>query len=283
MTIYQSYQELVKQLCSVYDEREAVNIADMVIQEITGKTKSQRIINKEEILLQRKIDQLKKITEQLLQNEPVQYVLAEAWFAGMKFYVDKNVLIPRPETEELVELILKEVKNFPNKNLSVLDIGTGSGCIAIALKKRHNFFNITAIDVSDDALGVAKKNATDLNAEINFRRLDFLDEDAWKQLPQFDFIVSNPPYIQQSGKKSMNKNVTQHEPYLALFVPDDNALLFYKKIAMFGKEHLNPGGKIYVELNELLGKETESLFHINKYAAKLYKDLQGKHRMLTAE
>lgn len=282
MTIYQSYQQLIKQLSSVYDEREAANIADMVIEKITGKTKSQRIINKQEILSQNQINQLKKNTEQLLQNEPVQYVLAEAWFAGMKFFVDKNVLIPRPETEELVELILKEAKNYSNKNLSVLDIGTGSGCIAIALKKRNDFLNVTAIDVSEYALQVAKKNATDLNTEINFLQLNFLDEDAWKQLPQFNLIVSNPPYIQQSEGKLMNKNVTQHEPHLALFVPDDDALLFYKKITLFGKQHLKPDAKIFVEINESLGTETKNLFNENGYITALYKDLQEKDRMLMA-
>lgn len=283
MTVQSSYQQLCKQLSTIYNEREATNIADMVIEKITGKTKLQRIIFKEENLSQNQTEQLKNYSQQLLQNKPVQYVLAEAWFAGIKFFVDENVLIPRPETEELVELVLKETKNYANKNLCVLDIGTGSGCIAIALKNKNNFLNITAIDVSKNALNVAQKNTADLHAEINFLQINFLNEDTWKALPQFDFIVSNPPYILQSEQKQMDKNVTQHEPHLALFVPDDDALLFYKKIALFGKRHLKNNGKIFVEINETLGNETKNLFNKNRYAATLHKDLQGKDRMLMAE
>ena len=282
MTINYSYFQLLKQLLIIYDEREADNITDMVMEKITGKTKSQRIIHKEEYLSQKQIAQLEDCRERLLQNEPVQYIVEEAWFAGMKFFVNKNVLIPRPETEELVELILKETKDYPNKNLSVLDIGTGSGCIPVALKKKNNFLDITAIDVSKDALHVAEKNAMDLDAEINFLQLDFLNEDDWKQLPQFDLIVSNPPYIQQSEQLQMSKNVTQHEPHLALFVPDNDALLFYKKIVLFAQQHLKINGKVFVELNETLGAETQNLFQTNRFKAKLHKDLQGKDRMLTA-
>jgi release factor glutamine methyltransferase len=264
----------------VYDEREAATIANWVIEKITNQTTSQRIIHKEKILFQHQIHQLKNFSERLLQNEPVQYVLNEAWFAGMQLYVDENVLIPRPETEELVELILKELENYPNENLSVLDIGTGSGCIAIALKKKNRRLNITAIDVSKNALQVAQKNAHDLDAAINFLHLDFLNEKAWKSLPQFNFIVSNPPYIRVSEREGMNKNVLEHEPYAALFVPDEDALLFYKKIALFAKQHLQPDGKVFVELNELRGIETKNMFIENGYTVTLLKDLQKKDRML---
>jgi protein-(glutamine-N5) methyltransferase, release factor-specific len=282
MTIHHSYFKLAKQLSAIYDEREAANIADMVIEKITGKTKSQRIIDKEEMLPAGHLLRLQGYTKRLLQHEPVQYVVGEAWFAGMKFFVDANVLIPRPETEELVELIIKEVKHKPGKNTLLLDIGTGSGCIPVALKKKNQSFNITAIDVSEGALQVAIKNADGLNANITFMRLNFLNEDEWEQLPQFDIIVSNPPYIQQGEQIQMNENVTRYEPHLALFVPDDDALLFYKKIAFFGRQHLIPGGKIFVEINEALGEKTKNLFTANGYNAGLYKDLQGKDRMLMA-
>ncbi len=279
MTIKEAYKKLLFQLYALYQEREAANIADMVIEHISGFRKIDRILNSLSII---SIDQEKKletITQQLLLNIPVQYVLKEAWFYGMKFFVDKNVLIPRPETEELIEWMISEIKN---ENLQILDIGTGSGCIAIAVKKKVSLANITALDISETAIKIAKQNATILNSEINFIASNFFNELDWNEFPIFDIIVSNPPYIKQSEKINMNKRVTEQEPHAALFVPDDDALLFYKKIAVFGKEHLSRNGKIFVEINEILGTETESVFRQYGYQTQLKKDLQGKERMIKA-
>ena len=279
MTIKVAYKKLLFQLYALYQEREAANIADMVIEHISGFRKLDRVLNSHSII---SIDQEKKletITQQLLLNIPVQYVLKEAWFYGMKFFVDKNVLIPRPETEELIEWMISEIKN---ENLQILDIGTGSGCIAIAVKKKVSLANITALDISETAIKIAKQNATILNSEINFIASNFFNELDWNEFPIFDIIVSNPPYIKQSEKINMNKRVTEQEPHAALFVPDDDALLFYKKIAVFGKEHLSRNGKIFVEINEILGTETESVFRQYGYQTQLKKDLQGKERMIKA-
>jgi release factor glutamine methyltransferase len=282
MTIKQAYHQLFTQLATIYHEREAANISDWVIEHITSYKRVDRIMFQNNIIGETQLQQLSSATKKLLQHQPVQYALGEAWFAGMKFYVNENVLIPRPETEELVEWIIEEIKNENPKNKKIIDIGTGSGCIPIALKKKIPELNVHALDISEKALKVAMQNADTLNASIDFKLLDFLEEANWQSLPQFDVIVSNPPYIKQSEESDMNENVLRYEPHLALFVADNDALIFYKKIAAFGKNNLTPGGKIFVELNETLGKETAELFESFGYQTELRKDMQGKNRMIKA-
>jgi release factor glutamine methyltransferase len=206
----------------------------------------------------------------------------------MRFYVDRNVLIPRPETEELVEWIVKEVKGkndaqaHPSGKVKILDVGTGSGCIAISLKKL-SVTEVWACDISDEALNVARINADALNATIDFIPLNFLDADQRKQLPAIDIIVSNPPYIPRNEKTEMKRNVVGYEPSTALFVPDDDPLTFYKAIADFGREKLNKGGNIYAEIHENLGESVNNLFLSKGYqTVYLKKDLQGKDRMIKA-
>ena len=284
MTVEDGYKKLLFQLQKVYDKREAPNITDLVIEHLTGWKKIERFLNKKVVLTNEQLEILYGYTQQLLQQRPVQYVLGEAWFAGMKFFVDESVLIPRPETEELVEWILEDIRNTKPKLpiTSILDIGTGSGCIPIALKKKINNISVTSLEVSEGALIIAQKNAVFQKTAIQFLLFDFLNEKKWKDLPLYTIMVSNPPYIKQSERAAMNKNVLDFEPSLALFVPDDNALLFYRKIAYFGKLHLYAGGTIYVEINETLGAEVLSLFTKEGYKAELRKDLQGKDRMLRA-
>jgi release factor glutamine methyltransferase len=280
MTIKEAYQQLLFQLYALYDNREAANIADMVMEYITGQRKIERVMHPSFPINADQQNLIADFTQQLLSNIPVQYVLQEAWFCGMKFFVDENVLIPRPETEELIEWIMEESQRtkLPIKNL--LDIGTGSGCIAISLKKKMNTTSIHSTDISKGAINVAKKNAASFNTEINFIELDFLNELHWPMLPHFDIIVSNPPYIRASEKKTMSKQVVDQEPHLALFVPDNDALIFYKKIALFGKHNLNPNGKIFVEINEAMGKATVNIFKEYGYQTHLKKDMQGKDRMI---
>ncbi len=218
----------------------------------------------------------------LLNHEPVQYILNEAWFCGMKFYVDKNVLIPRPETEELVEWIIAGNKNQKPKIKNILDIGTGSGCIAITLKNKIPEVEMLACDISNAALAIVRKNAVDLHVSIDLVQLDFLIPDHWKQLPSVDIIVSNPPYVPQKDKEQMQPNVLKYEPTDALFVPDDDVLIFYKAIADFGKEKLNTDGSIYVEIHENLGEAVTRLFQSKGYTTELRKDLQRKDRMVKA-
>ncbi len=301
MSINAAYKQLLHQLYALYDNREAANIAELVIEKVTQKIRTERILVKDLPLTLNQQQQLETYTQQLLQHQPVQYVLQEAWFAGMKFFVADGVLIPRPETEELVEQVIKmydvrslvydiEAKKqkhiytsqISNKQLKILDIGTGSGCIPIALKKCLLNSHIISVDISDAALKIAQKNATDLQADIIFKQLDFLDETSWNGLDLFNIIVSNPPYIKQSESSEMSKHVTSYEPSLALFVDDNNALVFYEKIAIFGKTHLTKNGQIFVEINEALGNKTVALFQQCGYQTILKQDLQGKDRIIQA-
>jgi release factor glutamine methyltransferase len=280
MTILQAQQQTLVQLKLLYDEREAANITDWVMEHITGQKRIDRLLNKQALLTSAQQEKLEIILPQLAAHKPVQYVLQEAWFAGMPFFVNEHVLIPRPETEELVEWIGVESQKLKVKSQKLLDVGTGSGCIPVSLKKKLPDSDITSIDVSEDALNVAKKNAAGLGTEIHFLHTDFLNEENWKQLPVFDIIVSNPPYIKQSEHSSMSKNVTAFEPSLALFVPDEDALLFYRKIALFAKTHLSKQGSVFLEINEALGKETAALYESEGYVVELRKDMQGKERMV---
>lgn len=281
MTIKEANQYLTGQLKAIYEESEAENISDWVMEHITGAKKTDRILHKEKLVTAAQELQLNQYTNRLLQHEPVQYVLNEAWFCGLKLYIDQNVLIPRPETEELVEWIISDCK-FPIDKLTVLDVGSGSGCIPIALKKRLGKADVWSCDISAEALNVANKNATTLGINVKFIELDFLDARQRKRLPSFDIIVSNPPYIPLKDAATMQRNVLDHEPATALFVPDDDALVFYKAIADFGKEHLTPDGHIYTEIHESLGEKTSAIFESNGYVTEIKKDMQGKERMLKA-
>ena len=281
MTIREANRHIFNQLKTIYDEPEAENISDWVLEHLTGAKKTDRVIHKEKLISAEQALQLNHYLSRLLQHEPVQYVLNEAWFCGLKFYVDKNVLIPRPETEELVEWIISDCK-FPIDTLSILDIGTGSGCIPIALKKRLGKADVWSCDISPEALKVANRNAMTLGIQVKFIELNFLDKKQRDKLSSFDIVVSNPPYIPVKDKETMRQNVLAHEPASALFVPDNDALIFYKAIAEFGKDHLAKNGIIYTEINESLGEATATMFESNGYKTVIKKDMQGKDRMIKA-
>jgi release factor glutamine methyltransferase len=223
---------------------------------------------------------LNEYLKELLKHKPVQYVLNEAWFYKRKFFVDENVLIPRPETEELVEWIIADVGD--KENFEFLDIGTGSGSIPVSLKKELRNANVTAIDVSEKALFVARKNAKELDAEIHFKLIDFLSASEWRALLKYDIIVSNPPYIPIAEKQILAKNVTDFEPGLALFVDDNNPYIFYEKIADFAKLHLKEKGKIYIEVHEEYAKNVKGIFEKAGFISKIKKDIYGKERMVCA-
>jgi len=279
MTLQEAHKQLLFQLYELYDDREAANIADLVIEHVTGQRKIDRILNKQMPVSLTQQEELTAYTQQLLLYKPVQYVLHEAWFAGMKLYVDENVLIPRPETEELVNWIVDCRLQIADCRL--LDIGTGSGCIPIALKKRFSTWDVHALDISAGALGVAKKNAIEQGTEIAFHKADILNEAEWVRLPVFDMIVSNPPYIRNSEAAAMQNNVTRFEPHTSLFVPDEDVLLFHKKIAGFARLHLRENGLLFFEINESLGDEVCSLLSANGFIeVELKKDMQGKDRMV---
>lgn len=214
-----------------------------------------------------------------MKNEnPIQQILGKADFYGLKFYVNEHVLIPRPETEELVDLIIKENKDF---NPAILDIGTGSGCIPISLRKNIPNAMVSSIDVSEKALEVAKKNAEWNQVEINFILDDILNPSKEIAPNSFDIIVSNPPYIRISEKEEMSNNVLKYEPHLALFVYNDDPLLFYKKIADVALKGLKPQGKIYFEINENFGAECKQMLENKGFKnVVLVKDLSNKNRIL---
>ena len=255
MTFPIAKKELQQQLTSLYETNEAMIIADWVIEYISGMKKIDRLLINQQSLSSKQLDMFTEISKDLLTHRPVQYVLGEAWFAGMKFYVNESVLIPRPETEELVNWVVDSVNQSTNKNQKLLDIGTGSGCIPISVKKKLPELSVTSIDISIAALQVAKKNADSLSTSIDLLTINFLDENSWNELTGFDLIVSNPPYIKLSEGKNMSRNVLNFEPSIALFVPDEDALVFYKKILLFSKMHLTKNGYIFLEINETLGNE----------------------------
>ena len=222
---------------------------------------------------------LDEIILRLNQGEPIDYILGYTYFYGLKIEVNKDTLIPRPETEELVELILNE--NQTRSGLKILDIGTGSGCIALALKSKLVDTEVTAIDVSGVAIEIAQKNSVHLDLNINFIQLDILNEHLWSKLANYDIIVSNPPYIAQEEKKHMTSSVLDYEPHLALFVDDSDALLFYRKIAELAKKNLKENGKLYFEINQYLGKETvELLENLGFNDVVLKKDIYGNDRII---
>jgi len=282
MTLREASKKLILQLSERYNQQEARNITDLIMEKVTGWDAVNRIIQKQMLLSEPAIEVLEGFTSELMKGKPVQYVLGEAWFYKMKFVVTNAVLIPRPETEELVEWIIEDVRNGSKSGLSIIDIGTGSGCIAIALKKELADAAIVACDISDSAIGIAKKNAGINDVKISLIPINILAEEDYDTLPGFDIIVSNPPYILSSEAASLPHHVKNFEPAIALYVKED-PLEFYKAIATFGKKKLNPGGSIYVEVNEVYGKEVQELFILYGYnQCILKKDLQGRDRMVKA-
>ena len=241
-------------------------------------------------LSDKEVEKWNAILVDLQQEKPIQYITGEAWFYGLKFEVNENTLIPRPETEELVEWIIESQKSkVQSQKLEILDIGTGSGCIPISLKANLPQANVSAIDVSEKALEMAKRNAELNNVEVNFIQANILEVEDLSQLqtPNFqlptsiDIIVSNPPYVRNLEKEEIKKNVLDYEPHLALFVEDTDALLFYRKIAQLALKNLSPNGLLFFEINQYLGKETvELLQNLGFKNIELRKDMFGNDRMI---
>ncbi len=295
MKIGEAENWLRKELASIYDEAEADNISSLVLEHITNLSRSERSLKRDETLVVQQLHHLTEVHHRLLHHQPVQYAIGEAHFYGMKLFVDPGVLIPRPETEELADWVIKDVKSSgkdvfvrdiaeadETNKLKILDVGTGSGCIALALKKEMPKAEVWGCDISDDALNVARRNGSELDIRVDFVGLDFLDEAQCRQLPTVDIIVSNPPYIPLRDKETMHLNVLKHEPHTALFVPDEEPLVFYKALAWFAKNRLYENGSIYVEIHEDLGQEIITLFEAEDYLVELRKDMQGKDRMVKA-
>lgn len=276
-------------LSSLYDEKEVESFFYLTLEKLYQKKRIDLALQPDLAMDEVQFAQWENVLAELKVYKPIQYILGETEFYGLPFLVNKNVLIPRPETEELVELILVESRKSKVESLRILDIGTGSGCIPISLKKNLPSAEVFAIDVSSNALEVAQKNADINGVEVGFMLTDILQvQDLTKlqtpnfQLPTFfDIIVSNPPYVRNLEKKEIKPNVLNYEPHLALFVEDDDALLFYRKITQLAKNHLAENGKLYFEINQYLGKETVAL--VESYGFKnvqLIKDIYGNDRMI---
>ena len=251
----------------------------MLFEHVTGNNQLQQVIHKNDQLSEVQVNELKKYGEELAKGKPIQYILGKAWFMGKEYIVNDQVLIPRPETEELVEWIL-EYAEIINKPLHIIDIGTGSGCIPIALKTALPNCTITGLDISEGALAVAKLNATKLNTNIEWIQQDILMSASMPS--NYDIIVSNPPYIPFNEKVNMQVQVKNYEPAVALFVTNEDSLIFYRIIARLAKQCLNPNGQLFFEMHYDQGKAIQSLFEEMGYHAELRKDMFGKDRMIRA-
>jgi release factor glutamine methyltransferase len=335
--LIKSYKtKFIKELSSLYDDKEMESFFYLILENFHQIKRIDLALNPEMKMNDKQLLHWERVLAHLKKQKPIQYILGETEFYGLPFLVNENTLIPRPETEELVELIIKqnsksEIPPEPkvngaklNSKLKILDIGTGSGCIAISLAKNISNAEVFAIDISEKALAVAQKNAAINKVKVNFIQADILKINNLEQLPTsnsqlptpsfqlptsifhlpssnsqlptsnfhlpssnsqlptpFDIIVSNPPYVRNLEKAEINPNVMEYEPHLALFVEDDDALLFYRKIAQLALKNLSPKGKLYFEINQYLGKETVEL--IKSYGFKkvvLYKDIYGNDRMM---
>ncbi len=280
MTLHEAFNTLKTELNQLYPEQEAQAIAHEVMENITQLPKIDRLMSKGQLLNSSQQNEWDYIRDELLQGKPMQYVLGKSYFMGKEFRVDEHVLIPRPETEELVIWILNDwAQNKEGK--SIVDIGTGSGCIPISLKAEWPESQINACDVSLGALAVAQKNASHLGQDINFFEQNILDKSLWHHLPQYDIIVSNPPYIPVNEITTMEANVHEHEPHLALFVADTDRFLFYRIIAQLGKTKLKEGGAMYCEIHRDFPEETKAVFESEGYTnIELRKDMHDNWRMI---
>ena len=270
------------ELINFYDENESINILKILFEETCNISRTEMIVNPELRISESDILNIHFSVKELKTHKPVQYVTGKTNFYGLEFLVNENVLIPRSETEELVDLIINE--NKYREDIKILDVGTGSGCIAISLKNKFTDSEVFAIDKSSKALKVAEENARKNFLKINFYKVDILENNKIESFPKFDVIVSNPPYVRELEKKLMQKNVLDFEPEIALFVDDKDPLLFYKAIAEFAKSYLNSNGKLYFEINENFGGEVKKLLlDFGFKNVKLKSDLNEKSRMVSAE
>ena len=279
-TIQDVFALFKQSLGSVYDANEIEAVTLLVINEISGLSKGQIKAFPEKEIIVEQAEKLDEILSRLKTGEPVQYILGYTEFYGLPFKVNPSVLIPRSETEELVEWVLNSVEGKYSK-ASILDIGTGSGCIAISLKKNLTGALVSAIDISVDALETAKQNA-DLNGvDVSFIQADILNPSTYNSQTSISIIISNPPYVTLYDKMQMHTNVTDFEPHSALFVPDEDPLIFYKAIADFALDHLTENGLLFLEINESLGMETVELLKKKGFKnIELREDMSGRDRMI---
>ncbi len=272
--------QFIEKLTSFYDEMEVESFFYLLLENKKNLKRIDLALNPDYEFSVLDIQNWNEIVALLKKEIPIQYIIGSTFFFGLEFEVDKNVLIPRPETEELVEWIIKDHKSISTA-LKIIDIGTGSGCVAISLAKNILNSEVYAIDISENALEVAKNNANKNQVNVSFLHQNILETlDLNKE---FDIIVSNPPYVRNLEKSEIKKNVLDNEPHLALFVEDNDALIFYKKIASLALKNLSANGKLYFEINQYLGKETIAILEsLNFKNIELRQDIYGNDRMISA-
>jgi release factor glutamine methyltransferase len=279
-TLQSNFNNLVKDISCLYPKHEAISIAYIVVEHVLNYSKFKYAEHRNELFPSEAKKLWNKILMELITGKPIQYIIGATPFYGYKFEVSPVVLIPRQETEELVDIILKENTNVL---LQVLDIGTGSGCIPVSLKARRDKWKVFATDISNEAIAIAKKNAVLNNTTIEFFEDDIFNSTVFKEKQKFNIIVSNPPYIPLNEKIKMHKNVIEFEPHIALFSPDEDAVKYYRAISAFAGQFLVKGGKLYVEIHENFGKEVSEILKRNNFEKiDIIQDINGKQRIVKA-
>lgn len=282
MTTGELLQALREKLSPVHGIEESTAMIYRLFEHYLGYNRARAILERDNIIGRQKLNQILKAADKLVRHMPLQYITGEAYFCGFRLSVNRHVLIPRPETEEMVLITIGLLKDRPPKNL--IDIGTGSGCIAVALKKQFPESRTIAADISKNALRLASANAVMNNTEIEYIHADILKPAGLSTLPRFDLIISNPPYVRESEKAAMKPNVVDYEPHKALFVTDEAPLKYYQAIGSFARQHLFPDGYLVFEINENLGKQTIDLLRgIGFTRTELKPDFRGRDRFVLAQ
>ncbi len=281
---YRTLEELIREiknsLSGLYPDHEIGQFSNMIVEHLLNYSKIDIQLKRNEFIAEHFFQQALEIIDQLKEFRPIQYIFGKAHFYGFELMVDERVLIPRQETEELVQWIVDDYSGIPVK---IMDVGTGSGCIAITLAKVLPKSNLHALDISSGALELAGENATFNSADVAFFEADIFDPDYKQFAPEYNVVVSNPPYVRESEKGAMGRNVTGYEPQIALFVEDSFPLLFYHAVARFGRQVLSKNGILYCEINEAYGHEVQNLLNVyGYYDIELRKDINGKDRMVKA-
>lgn len=279
MNLVQIKEQYLLELANIYDVREIESFFDVIVEDLMQLNRMEVGFKKNETLDPLKEKEFTSILEALKTKQPLQYILGHAWFYGRSFNVNPSVLIPRPETEELVQWIIQSTNK--KDALEMLDIGTGSGCIPITLKIELPNTKISAIDISADSLNTATANATLHKTAIQFQQLDILTTNQLSR--HYDVIISNPPYIPEKEKSAMHENVLEHEPHLALFVPNEDPLLFYKKITALAENHLNKNGLLFFEIHYDQADAIQQMISQHGFEVELRKDIYGQDRMIKAK
>lgn len=270
-----------QKLRALYSMKESFHICQRLFEEFLGWSPAEVQINLDSVLEESLCIRFEEALDKLLKAIPVQYVIGHAQFLDLKLVVEPGVFIPRPETEELAALVIREWKWDQSSHVRVLDIGTGSGCLALIIRNRIGHADVTAIENSPRAVEISKKNARLHSSDIRILEADFLDSRNWSVFPIYDVILSNPPYVPRSEQSKMHPNVFRHEPSESLFVPDDDPLMFYKAIAKFAPAHLAPDGILYAEIHESFGEQIAALFREHGFGEVIvYNDFRGKNRFI---